>query len=603
MSSSPRSAKRRVALLGMPNTGKSTLFNRLTGASARTGNWPGLTVELSSARLPLGAEMVELVDLPGLYDLHGMTEDEHVVRRFLERVPVDLVVVVLNAAQIDRQLGLLLQIRALGLPVLAALNMSDEARRFGVTIDVERLSESLGVPVLEVSARRMEGIDVLRQQMVAVMHTARPVPLAELAERLAPDETVQEEVESLLRVAVKSPLQLSDRMSERLDRALLHPLWGLPIFFLSLFLLFQFIFTIGAPLQDVVEGLLGAVRDVLQAPLVNVLPSFGHGLLFEGVYDGLATVASFLPVIALFFIVMSAVEDSGYLARAAFLVDGFMARLGLDGRGFVLHLFGMGCNVPAVMGTRVMRSPGLRALTMLVLPFSLCAARLQVFLFLVAALFAPSHAAVVLFSLYVLSLLAAMLTAWLFKRRYHSAEPVILELPPYRLPLIGTMLKTAWGEIAHFLRRATRFIVLGVVLIWLLTHLPWGVEAAGADSYAGQLSEAVGGFFAPLGFDPLLGVALLFGFIAKEVVLGGLAVLYGVGEDGLTTAVQQHMDWVQAYSFMLFTLLYTPCISTLAAIRAESRSWRLTLTSLFWSFGLAYAVSLAFYQVARGLGF
>lgn len=594
---------RRIALLGMPNTGKSTLFNRLTGASARTGNWPGLTVDLLSARLPLGADIVELVDLPGIYDLHGMTEDEHVVRRFLERVPVDLLVVVLNASQIDRQLGLLLQVRALGLPVLAVLNMRDEAKRFGVSIDVHRMGESLGLPVLESSARRAEGLDALRQSMAGMLRDARPVPLAELAERLAPDEMVQEEVESVLRVAVKAPHQLSDRMSERLDRVLLHRVWGLPIFFLTLFLLFQGIFTLGAPLQDLVEGLLTGLRDMLSEPLAGVLPAFGHGLLLEGIYDGLATVASFLPVIALFFIVMSAVEDSGYLARAAFLVDGFMGRLGLDGRGFVLHLFGMGCNVPAVMGTRVMRSPALRGLTMLVLPFALCAARLQVFLFLIAALFAPSHAAVVLFSLYLLSLLAAILTAVLFKRRYAGVEPVILELPPYRLPVVGTMLKTAWGEIAHFLRRATRFIVLGVVAIWLLTHLPWGVEPSGPDSYAGQLSEAVGAIFAPLGFDPLLGVALLFGFVAKEIVLGGLAVLYGVGEESLTQAVQLHMDWVQAFSFMLFTLLYTPCVSTLAAIRAESKSWRLTLTSVFWSVGLAYAVSLAFYQTARWLGF
>jgi ferrous iron transport protein B len=594
---------RRIALLGMPNTGKSTLFNRLTGASARTGNWPGLTVELSAAQLPLGSDLVELVDLPGIYDLHGMTEDEHVVRRFLERVSVDVLVVVLNAAQIDRQLPLLLQARALGLPMLAVLNMRDEAERFGVTIDVDRLGESLGFPVLAVSARRAEGMGRLRQAMAAALREARPVLLAELAERLAPEEVVQEEAEALLRVAVKAPHQLSDRMSERLDRILLHRIWGLPIFFLSLFLLFQFIFTLGAPLQDAVEWALGLLRDGLQATLADVLPAFGQGLLFEGIYDGLATVASFLPVIALFFIVMSAVEDSGYLARAAFLVDGFMARLGLDGRGFVLHLFGMGCNVPAVMGTRVMRSPGLRALTMLVLPFSLCAARLQVFLFFVAVLFAPNQAAIVLFSLYLLSLLAAMLTAWLFKRRYNVVEPVILELPPYRLPVPGTMFRTAGGEIAHFLRRATRFIVLGVVAIWLLTHLPWGVQPAGPESYAGRLGQMVAGVFAPLGFDPLLALALLFGFVAKEVVLGGLAVLYGVGEEGLGTAVQGHMDAVQAMSFMLFTLLYTPCVSTLAAIRAESRSWRLTLTSVLWSLSLAYTVSLAFYQTARWMGF
>lgn len=587
----------------MPNTGKSTLFNRLTGASARTGNWAGLTVELLAAKLPLGADLVELVDLPGIYDLHGMTEDEHVVRRFLERVPVDLLVVVLNAAQIDRQINLLLQAKALGVPMLAVLNMKDEAQRLGVSIDVARLSSSLGFPLLEISARRAEGLEPLKQALAAGLQTSNPVTLADIALRLAPDEAVQDEADALLRMAVKSPHELSDGMSARLDRVLLHPVWGLPIFFLSLFLLFQFIFTVGAPLQDGVAYLLDLLREAIVQPVAHVLPPFGEGLLIGGVYDGLATVVSFLPIIALFFIVMSAVEDSGYLARAAFLVDGFMARIGLDGRGFVLHLFGMGCNVPAVMGTRVMRSPGMRALTMLVLPFALCAARLQVFLFLIAALFAPAQAALVLFSLYVLSLLAAILTAQVFKCSYPSLEPVILELPPYRLPQALTMLKAAWGEIGSFLKRATSFIVFGVVAIWLLTNLPWGVEPASAASFAGQLSSAVGFIFAPLGFDVLLGVALLFGFVAKEIVLGGLAVLYSVPEEGLTEAVRVHMDWVQAYSFMLFTLLYTPCVSTLAAIQAEGKSWRLTLTSVFWSVGLAYVVSFVFYQTARALGF
>ncbi|MEW5839184.1 MAG: ferrous iron transport protein B [Pseudomonadota bacterium] len=595
---------KRIALLGMPNTGKSTLFNRLTGASARTGNWAGLTVDLLAAKLPLGADLVELVDLPGIYDLHGMTEDEHVVRRFLERVPLDLVVVVLNAAQIDRQINLLLQAKALGVPMLAVLNMKDEAQRLGVSIDAARLSSALGFPLLEISARRAEGLGPLKQALAKALQSSNTVSLADMAMRLAPDEAVQDEADALLRMAVKSPHELSDGMSARLDRVLLHPLWGLPIFFFSLFLLFQFIFTAGAPLQDGVAFLFDQLRERLLQPMAQaVLPPFGEGLLIGGIYDGLATVASFLPIIALFFIVMSAVDDSGYLARAAFLVDGFMARLGLDGRGFVLHLFGMGCNVPAVMGTRVMRSPGMRALTMLVLPFALCAARLQVFLFLIAALFAPAQAALVLFSLYLLSLLAAVVTALVFKRRYASIEPVILELPPYRLPQAVTMFKAAWGEIGSFLRRATSFIVLGVVAIWLLTNLPWGVEPASATSFAGQLSAAVGFIFAPLGFDALLGVALLFGFIAKEIVLGGLAVLYSVQEEGLTEAVRLHMDWVQAYSFMLFTLLYTPCVSTLAAIQAEGKSWRLTLTSVLWSVALAYAVSFAFYQTARALGY
>ncbi|MDD2894291.1 MAG: FeoB small GTPase domain-containing protein, partial [Halothiobacillaceae bacterium] len=307
---------KRVALLGMPNTGKSTLFNRLTGASARTGNWPGLTVELLAAKLPLGTDLVELVDLPGFYDLHGMTEDEHVVRRFLERVPLDFLVVVLNAAQIDRQINLLLQVKALGVPMLAVLNMSDEAKRFGVSIDAARLSTALGFPVLEISARRAEGLDLLRQAIADGLRVANKVSQAELVLRLAPDETVQGEADALLRMAVKSPRELSDGMSARLDHVLLHPLWGLPIFFLSLFLLFQFIFTVGAPLQDAVAYLLDLLRDAIVQPVAHVLPPFSEGLLIGGVYDGVATVASFLPVIALFFIVMSAVEDSGYLARA-----------------------------------------------------------------------------------------------------------------------------------------------------------------------------------------------------------------------------------------------------------------------------------------------
>jgi ferrous iron transport protein B len=282
-------------------------------------------------------------------------------------------------------------------------------------------------------------------------------------------------------------------------------------------------------------------------------------------------------------------------------MDAFMARLGLDGRSFVMQLMGFGCNVPALMGTRVMRSRGLRLLTMLTIPFSLCSARLQVFVFLTTAVFTPVAAPLALFSLYLLSFAAAFLTALLYRRRLVNDEPLLLELPPYRAPTPGQMAMRAWQEVSHFLRKASAFIVLGVVLVWFLTHYPFDAVPAGPETLAGRLADWTQPVFAPLGFDSLLSVSLLFGFVAKEIVLGAMAVIYGVGEGGLAGVVAGRLDPIQAYSFMLFVLLYTPCLSTVATLRQESRSWGFTLLAVAWPLALAWLASFVFYQVARAL--
>ncbi|HEY0666443.1 MAG TPA: ferrous iron transporter B, partial [Gallionella sp.] len=313
--------------------------------------------------------------------------------------------------------------------------------------------------------------------------------------------------------------------------------------------------------------------------------------------------AAFVPIIVLFFLFMAIVEDSGDLSRAAFLMDALMARLGLDGRGFVMMLMGFGCNVPALMGTRVMRSRALRLLTMLVIPLSLCSARLQVFIFFTAALFSPEAAPVVLFSLYLFSFAAAIVTALVFKGRFRSNEPFVLELPPYRFPTARQMVLRGWLEVRHFLRRATKFIVAGVVIVWLLTNLPVSAVPASADTLAGMIGGALQPFFAPLGINEQLTIALLFGFIAKEIVIGALAVIYSLSGDDLGSAIGMQLDWVQAYSFMLFTLLYTPCLATIATLHSESKQLRFTLLSLAWSLVLAWVVSFAFYQGARALGY
>ncbi len=594
---------KRVALLGMPNTGKSTLFNRLSGASARVGNWPGITVDLMAAKILLGGHIAELIDLPGIYDFHGFSEDEMVVRHFLENNSVDMVLIVLNTTQIERQLALALQVRELGLPAVLVLNMGDEARRAGITVDLDKIAQHMQMPAILVSAKYGDGCSELLRKAASQLEQHEPVTPEELHQRLASDDRIESEMDAILKEAVDMPVRLPDRTTEQIDRLVLHPWLGLPLFFGVMYLLFQFIFTFGKPLQDGVAWLLGYARGGLVEPMLSGLPPWLHGLLLDGVYNGVGTVAAFVPIIILFFLVMTMVEDSGYLSRAAFMMDALMARMGLDGRGFVMLLMGFGCNVPALMGTRVMRSRSLRLLTMMIIPFSLCSARLQVFLFITAALFAPSHAALVLFVLYMSSFAVAFLTALVFKGQLKSNEPFLLELPPYRFPTWRQIYLRGWHEATHFLNRASKFIIAGVVLVWMLTNFPSDVPPASSQTFAGMIGGALAPVLSPIGIDTQLTIALIFGFVAKEIVIGALAVIYGMEGNSLMGLMAQKLDWVQAMSFMLFTLIYTPCVSTIATLRSESKSIGFATLSVAWSLALAWVVSFCFYQGARLLGY
>jgi ferrous iron transport protein B len=594
---------KRIALLGMPNTGKSTLFNRMTGGAARVGNWPGITVELLSGKILLGADIVEIIDLPGIYDLHGFSDDEQVVRHFLHDNVPDLALVILNATQIERQMSLLLQLKQLNMNIVVLLNMADEAKKFGITIDIKKMSELLDMPIFLLSAKYGSGYPEALQAVAKALRYPTPGMAEQLRSQLEQDEHIEAEMQRVFQHAVQVPARLPDNLTEKLDRVMLHPWLGLPIFFAIMYLLFQGIFLFGQPLQTGIAALFTWLRDAALVPLLSSLPQVLQGLLLDGIYNGVATVAAFVPIIVLFFLFMALVEDSGYLSRAAFLMDALMARLGLDGRGFVMLLMGFGCNVPALMGTRVMRSRAMRLLTMLVIPFSLCSARLQVFVFITAALFSGQAAPVVLFSLYLFSFATAILTALLFKGSFQNSEPFVLELPPYRFPTLRQMMLRGWLEVHHFLRRATKFIIAGVVLVWLLTHLPSSAVPASADTLSGMIGSWLHPLFAPLGINEQLTIALIFGFVAKEIVIGSLAVIYGLSGEDLSGALAQQLDWVQAYSFMLFTLIYTPCLSAIATLRSESKHTGFMLFSIVWSLALAWLVSFAFYQGARALGY
>ena len=575
---------KKIVLIGMPNSGKSTLLNRLTGSSAKVGNWPGLTVSVLSARLIVGDQMAQLIDLPGIYDLSGFSEDEKVVTTYLNTQKPDLILFMMNASQADRQMNLLSQVSAIGIPVVVVMNMADEATALGITIKVELLSQTLGLPICLLSAKYGKGTEQLQKLMREALKSA-PVKALSSAE-----------VQLAFSHSVMVPAQASHLLTERIDKVLLHPWLGLPIFFGVMLLLFEGVFSIGKPLQDAMSWLLTSVRTEALEPLLNGLPVLFQGLLLDGLYNGISTVASFVPLIILFFLFLGVVEDTGYLSRAAFLMDALMSKFGMDGRSFVMLLMGFGCNVPALMGTRVIRSKGLRYLTMLTIPFSLCSARLQVFVLFIAAMFTTEQAPWVLFSLYLVSIAMAMITSLIFKNKYVNSDAFVLEIPPYRWPTWRQMVLKGWQEVRNFLLRTTRFIMLGVLLIWVLTNFPQGTTPGSLETWAGQLSHWMAPLLKPLGIDEQLTIALVFGFVAKEVVIGALAVIYGHEGQALIDAIVHNMDWISAYSFMLFALIYTPCVSTIATIRNETKSWAFTALSLAWPLCVAWLVSFTFYQ-------
>ena len=663
-----------VAICAAPNTGKTTLFNRLTGANQTVGNWPGVTVAKKSGHFQLDTHQVLLEDLPGAYSLTATTLEERVTRDYLLNSPPAAIINVVDGGNLYRGLGLTLQLAMSGLPMVVVVNMMDEVRAKGIEIDFEAFSEHLGIPVLPLVARTGEGLTNLKHTLLSVLqhetiehppHISFPPVLEEaisdlarkvehqlpsgsdqtfiairlmeggesatrvvdrfpilqplLGEAVATRQHVEQHlpldlpttcaqcrfnaVRGLVQEAVQMPPQLPRDLTARLDRILMHRWLGLPLFLFIMFTLFQGVFSLGTPLQDSLAGLFETMTSWLRdTPVIQTLPTMAQSLLLDGLLAGLGVVLSFVPIIMLFFLFLSIIEDSGYMARAAFLMDRLMHLLRLDGKAFISLLLGYGCNVPAIMGTRILSSRHNRLLAMLLVPFTLCSARLQVFLFLSAILFSAAVAPWVVFGLYLLSFLIIILIGLLLRPfRFGAAEPFIMELPPYRVPLLRTVVLRAWQEISDFLYRAATLIVFGVVVIWFLTHTPTTAQPGSVDTLAGGIGLFLAPIFEPLGIQWAETVALFFGFIAKEILIGALAVIYGSAN--LATSIHSQLTPLQGLSFMVFTLIYSPCVATVAAIRSESRSWRITLLSMGLGLVVAWLASFLVYQSGLLLGF
>lgn len=666
--------KMKVALAGNPNSGKTTVFNNLTGSYQHVGNWPGVTVEKKEGSFSYQGVEITVVDLPGTYSLSAYSLDERIARDFLLHEAPDVVVVVIDASNLERNLYLLCHLLELGANAILDLNMMDMVAGQGISIDTRKLSRILGVPVIETVAHKGEGMEELKAAIIPagrerrttvfkvdygriiekgieelsaslsdkalpeggslrwftvklleadpeILEKAKTLPRAQEIEKATLEYTAQLEkrlgydletaiverryglLEGLVRECTERRLGVEQRhqISDGIDRVVTNKLLGIPIFLGLMWLSFQLVFTLGAPLAGLIDVFFGWFGSIVSGALeVMGSPRWLSSLLADGIISGVGSVLVFLPNILLLFLIIAILEDSGYMARAAFVMDRLMHALGLHGKSFIPMILGFGCNIPGIMATRTLESEKDRILTILVNPLMSCSARLPIYILFAGTFFAEREGLVV-FSLYFMGIVLAILVARVFRSIFfkHEVAPLIMELPPYRLPQTKGVLIHMWERGSLFLKKAGTIIVAGVVLIWLLAYFPLHVEYASAQSLIGRLGAFLAPLLRPAGFGfPQAAVALLFGILAKEVVVGTLGTLYGGEGVALKEALLQHFTPLSAYAFMVMSLIYIPCLAAIATIKRET-NWKWTGLAVGYSLILGWLTAVLIYQIGR----
>lgn len=602
-----------VAIVGPPNSGKSTLYNRLTGLRQKVANFPGVTVEqhIGEARLA-GGRVVTLIDLPGVYSLSPRSEDEQVTRDVLfghlPSVPKpDAILLVLDSTNLGRHLVLAAPVLALGLPALVILNMADDLAHRGGDLDTEALAKQLGAPVALVSAARGDGVETVTEFLAGSLGVPAPVELPVLHDI---PECRAWAAKIGRRAAYQAPAP--PVWTSRLDSVFLHPVAGPLIFVFVVLAVFQSIFTGARPLMDGVQTLVTNSGEWMG----RVITSPGwHSLIVEGVWGGVGSVLVFLPQILLLFLFIGILEDSGYLARAAIIADRTMARAGLQGKSFIPLLSAYACAVPAIMATRTIENKRDRIATILIAPFMTCSARLPVYALIIAA-FLPERPlmgmllgtrAAALLGLYVLGFAAAFLTARILKSSVLKSESAsfVLEMPPYRRPTLAGLGLRLFDRAKVFLRRAGTVILGTSILLWGLAHLPLkgGVAPPIKDSLAGTLGRTVEPLIAPLGFNWKIGIGLISSLAAREVIVGTLGTIYGMDGDarslGLQRAIRRDLSPAGAVSLLIFFAFAMQCMSTVAVVRRETGSWKWPAIQFIYMGSIAYAGSFTAYQLLR----
>ncbi len=660
----PPAAEITIALAGQPNVGKSTVFNLLTGSHQYVGNWPGKTCEQKIGVYHLDGAAINIVDLPGTYSLSDNSEDERVARDFIIRDNPDAVVVIVNAAALERDLYLLAELLLLPKPIVVGLNMLDVARQNGATIEPHVLQAALGLPVIPMVASYGEGLQALmaeasrvaqnplaqspnrpeiRQDHQQVLddiqkliagRAPEPYPVnwatykllegdaeitALVRQQLGADwDAVQaillqhddaflavasgryEWIARMVRAAVIRPKAGQFTLTDRLDRVATHPVLGLLALIGALGVLFWLTYAIGAPLQAWMETHLIQAAAAWARQALQGAPSWMIGLVADGVISGAGTVLTLLPILMIFFTGLGLLEDMGYMARAAYVMDRFMHLMGLHGKSFLPIFLGFGCNVPAVMGSRIIESPKARLITILVSPIVPCTARLSVVAFL-APIYFGANAIWVSWGLIALSLLVLSAVGVALHELFLGGEhtPFIMELPLYHAPNLRVIGQGVWQRLVDFLKTAGSIILVVSILLWALSTFPNGNIETSYLAWFGRLLAPTGKL---MGLDWQMMVAMLTSFVRKENTISTLAVLYGGHSAGLSAALAERLTPAAALAFLAVQILFIPCVATVAAIRQETRSWRWTLASMGLLLGISLLAGIGIYQGARLIG-
>ncbi|MCL1829552.1 MAG: ferrous iron transport protein B [Oscillospiraceae bacterium] len=661
------------ALIGNQNSGKTTLFNQLTGANKRVGNFPGVTVEQTVGQIA-GRREISIVDLPGIYSLSPYTSEEIITRDFLLKEKPDGIINIADATNIERNLYLTLQLIELQIPMVLALNMMDEVQTNRGSIDIESLKEALGIPVIPISAAKKQGLAELEKQAVYVVqnrkkpqhtdfcsgpvhraihaithhiedHAQRSgIPARFAATKLVEgDELMLRELrltENEIEITEHSVKEMEAELntdreaaladmrysfiedvcrkcvirtgesrefmrSVKLDSLLTHKIWAGPAFFVIILTVFRLTFgPVGNGLSGLLLKGLAYISRITELALTEygINPVF-RSLLIDGIFAGVGAVLSFVPIIVTLFFFLSILEDSGYMARVAFMMDKPLRKIGLSGRSFVPLLIGFGCTVPAVMATRTLASERDKKMTVLLTPFMSCSAKLPIYAMFTRVFF-PRHQALVMTGLYAGGILFGIISGFIMKKTVFKGAPVpfVMELPNYRFPSIKTVLLLVWDKAKDFIKRAFTIILTATVVMWFLQSFDFrlNIAAGGADSMLSVIGRYTGVLFVPLGFsDSRISAALIVGFTAKEAVIGSLAVMTHAGPAELGGTLTALFSPPAALSFLAFTLLYTPCVAAVSAVRREFGNLKGTVYVIFCQTGIAWIVAFCVYQIGK----
>lgn len=605
-----------IVLMGNANSGKTSLFNMLTGARQHVGNWPGVTVEKKEGEIELKDKRIRLVDLPGIYTLDPDSIEQKVSRDYLFNEKPELIINILDATNIERSLFLTLQLREFGIPMLIALNMMDEIKDAGIEIDMKKLSMLLGVPVIGLSAMKGTGIEELKNVISDCLDKKIEIkPFCSGCSnctKCKEGEYRYRFIENIVSVCVKHTESHKSNITERLDRILLNRFLAIPMFFLIMLGIFTLTF---GPLTEYISNLIEyLLSTVLQSFILNTLtavnaPAFLVSLICTGIIPGIGTVLTFLPQIALLFILMSFLEDSGYMSRAAFIMDKLFSYFGLTGSSFIPLMMGFGCSVPAIMSCRILPTEKDRRLTIMLTSFVSCSARLPLYA-LLAGVFFGKYNGLMIFLIYMLGILVAILSAFILNRTLFKTQssPFVMEIPPYRLPKMRNLLLHTWDKVKGFLIKAGTTLLIASIIIWFLQSFTPTFKLT--DNPSNSIIALIGGFIAPI-FVPLgfgnwqVATALLTGVAAKEMIVSTLSILTSSGgqESVFHAAIASSFTPLSAFSLMSFALLYLPCVSAIITMKREFNSIKWTIGSLFFSFSVAWFTSFVIYSIGRVLGF